>query len=132
MQGLNFHSVLMAPCYFLEKRTANFEVALAVVLWDDAVGIIMTVWRITIEILSIPQRTFTCFLKNGHKNAQGRCKFCSNLSNVLQQLTLVLLVNFINLEHLSRPTLVFLFKLWKDKCWLEVRRELCGKMIQRF
>ena len=51
------------------------------------------------------------------------CKVCSNLLRVLQQLTFVLVVIFINLEHLSCPTLVLLFKLWKDKCRLEVRRE---------
>ena len=33
-------------------------------------------------------------------------------------------VFFINLEHLSHPTLVLLFKLWKGKCWLKVRRKL--------
>ena len=36
-------------------------------------------------------------------------------------------VIFINLEHLSWPTLELLFKLWKGKYWLEVRRELFVK-----
>ena len=56
-----------------------------------------------------------------------RCKVCSNLSSVLQQLTYVLVVTFINLEHLSCPTLVLLFKLREGKCWLEVRCEVCVK-----
>ena len=36
-------------------------------------------------------------------------------------------VIFINLEHFSWPTLELLFKLWKGKYWLEVRRELFVK-----
>ena len=72
-----------------------------------------------------------CQYHTGHLLAFGKTaikilkqgvKF-SNLSSVLQQLTFVLVVIFINLEHLSCPTLVLLFKLWKDKCRLEVRRE---------
>ena len=39
-------------------------------------------------------------------------------------------VFFINLEHLSHPTLVLLFILWKGKCWLKVCRELFVKIIQ--
>ena len=39
-------------------------------------------------------------------------------------------VFFINLEHLSQPTLVLLFTLWKGKCWLKVRRELLVKIIK--
>ena len=82
---------------------------------------------ISIEILPTPYQTFTCFLWNGHKNTQTRCNVCSNLPSVLQQLTFVFVVIFINLEHLSCPTLVLLFKLWKGKYWLEVRCELFVK-----
>ena len=83
---------------------------------------------ISIEILPKPYQTFTCFLWNGHKNTQARCKVYSNLSSVQQQLTFVLVLIFINLEHFSCPTLVFtLFKLWKGKYWLEVRCELFVK-----
>ena len=49
-------------------------------------------------------------------------------TSILQQLTFVLVDIFINLEHLSCPTLVLLFKLWKDKCRLEVRREFFVKI----
>ena len=65
-------------------------------------------------------------LKQDVKFVQTYPKVCSNLTyvqSVLQQLVFVLVVVFINLEHLSCPTLVLLFKLWKDKCWLEVRCE---------
>ena len=34
---------------------------------------------------------------------------------------------FVNFEHFSCPTVVLPFKLWKDKCWLEVRCELFVK-----
>ena len=60
----------------------------------------------------------------------ARCKVCSNLTSVLQQLAFVLLVPFFNLEHLSHSTLVLLFTLWKGKCWLKVRRERFVKIIQ--
>ena len=48
----------------------------------------------------------------------------SNLSSILQKLTFAFVVIFINLEHLSWPTLALLLKLWKGKYWLKVRREL--------
>ena len=35
--------------------------------------------------------------------------------------------DFINLEHVSCPTQVLLFKLWKAKCWLEVR---CERLVK--
>ena len=82
---------------------------------------------ISIEILPIPYQTFTFSLWNGQKNTQTRCKVCSNLSSVPQQLTFVLVVIFINLEHLSCPTLVLLFKLWNGKYRLEVCYELFVK-----
>ena len=108
-----------------------FEIAFPVVLCIHVVGSIRNVWGTDIEILPILRRTFTCFLKNGHKNTQRRYKVCSNLSSVLQQLTFVLLVTFINFEYLSRPILVLLFKLWKGTCWLKVCRELFLKITQR-
>ena len=89
-------------------------------MWLAALGICEVIGT---EILPKPYWAFTCFLLNSHKNTQTRCKVCSNLLSVLQQLTFVLVVIFINLEHLSCSTLVLLFKLWKDKCRLEVRRE---------
>ena len=50
---------------------------------------------IGIEILPMPHRTFNCFSKNGHKSTQTRCKVCSNLTSVLQQLTFALLEYFL-------------------------------------
>ena len=111
-----------------KEKLKSFEVALTVVLCNDVLAVLWISEAIAIKILLIPYWTFTCFLWNGHKNTQRRCTVCSNLSSVLQQLTFVLVVIFINLEHLSWPTLVFLFKLWKGgKYWLEVRRELFVK-----
>ena len=83
--------------------------------------------EVNFKILSIPQRTFTCFSKNGHKSTQARCKVCSNLTNVLQQLTVVLLLSFL-LTLNNFHDLVLLFKLWKGKYWLKVRRGLFVKI----
>ena len=60
--------------WFSRKENLNsFEEALAVVLCNDVVGSIM---NISTEILPIPYQTVTCFLSNGHKNTQTRCKAC--------------------------------------------------------
>ena len=120
---LNFSFSSYHTLWFSRKGNLKFfEVALVIVLWNDVVGSIINMsgylhWN---TANAIP---FTCFLWNGHKNTQTRYNVCSNLSSVLQQLTFVLVVNFINLEHLSCPTLVLQFKLWKGKCWLEVCSE---------
>ena len=121
-------------CTLLFSRKENlkfFEVALSVVFAMRWLSALWMCEAIGFEILSIPQWAFTCFLQNGHKDIRTRCKVCSNLSSVLQQFTCVMLVTFINLEHLSRPTLVLLFKLWKGKCWLEGLCELFVKIIPR-
>ena len=69
--------------------------------------------------------------KNGHKSTWTRCKVCSNLTKCTTTIDFRLtIVVFTNLEHLSHPTLVLLFILWKGKCWLKVRRELFVKIIQ--
>ena len=104
---------------------------MAGVLCNDVFAALWICESIGIEILLIPQWKFTCFLKNTNKNTQTRFKVCSNLSSVLQQLTFVLLTTFINLEHLSRPTIRVTIQIWKGKCWLEVRRELLLKIMQR-
>ena len=83
-----------------------------------AMALLPALWiceEISIEILPIPQWTFTYFLKRSYKNTQTRRKVCSNLSSVLKQFFLFLLVTFINFEHLSRSTLPLLFKQWKVK-----------------
>ena len=118
-------------CTLLFSRKGNFkffEVALPAVLCNGAVD-----WMcedISIQILPTLLWTFTYFSKKGHKSTQTRCKVCSNPSSVLQHLTFVLLMTFINLEHILHSTLVLLFKIWKGKCWLKVCRELFVKIIQ--
>ena len=106
-----------------------FEVTLAVVLCNDVVGSIMNMWGYLHwnTANTIPDIYLLFVKQNCHKNTQTRCKVCSNLSSVLQQLTFVLIVIFINLEHLF----ILLFKLWKGKCWLEVRCELLSKILQQ-
>ena len=69
--------------------------------------------------------------ENSRKNTQTRCKVFKNLAKRTTTFDFCLTsVFFINLEHLSHPTLVLLFILWKGKCWLKVRRELFIKIIQ--
>ena len=69
--------------------------------------------------------------ENGHKSTQTRCKVCSNLTKCTTTIDFRLTsVFFINLEHLSHPTLVLLFIPWKVKCWLKVRRERFIKIIR--
>ena len=70
---------------------------------------------ISLEILPIPHWAS----KNGHKNTQTSSKVCSSLITIDFRLAGV---SFINLVHFSHSTLVFLFTLWKDKCWLKLRR----------
>ena len=121
-------------CTLLFSRKENFkffEVALSAVLCNGAVSCIMHVrwyqhWNTANTTLEI------CLLfKNRHKSTQTRCKACSNLTKCTTTIEFRLTsVFFINLEHLSYPTKVLLFMLWKGKCWLRVRRELFVKIIQ--
>ena len=115
MQEYIFQAVFIAPYCFLEQRTSNFSKQPCQLFF--AMARMAALWiceDISIGILSLPHWTFTCFLGNSHKSTQARCKVCSNLTSVLQQLTFVLLAFcFINLERLSHPTLVLLFTLWK-------------------
>ena len=104
-----------------------FEVALSAVLCNGAVSCIMNVWgyhhwntgNTTLDIYFL--------FKSGHKSTQISCKVCSNLTTIDFFLTSVL---FINLDHLFHPSLALLFMLWKDKCWLKMRRKLFVKLIQ--
>ena len=85
-------------CTLLFSRKENFkffEVALSAVLCNGAVGCIMNVWGY--QHWNTANTTLDIYLlfENGHKSTQTRCKVCSNLTSVLQQLTFVLLVSFL-------------------------------------
>ena len=108
-----------------------FKVALSAVLCNDPVGCIMNMWGY--QHWNTANTTLNIYLlfENCHKSTQTRCKVCSNLTKCTTAIDFRLTsVFFINLEHLSHPTLVLLFILWKGKCWLKVRRELFVKIIQ--
>ena len=121
-------------CTLLFSRKENFkffEVALSAVLCNGAVGCIMNVWGY--QHWNTANTTLDIYLlfENGHKSTQTRCKVCSNLTKCTTTIDFRLTsVFFINLEHLSHPTLVLLFILWKGKCWLKVCREIFVKIIQ--
>ena len=85
-------------CTLLFSRKENFkffEVALSAVLCNGAVGCIMNVWGY--QHWNTANTTLDIYLlfENGHKSTQTRCKVCSNLTSVLQQLTFVLLLSFL-------------------------------------
>ena len=108
-----------------------FEVVLPAVLCNGQVGYIMNVWGY--QHWNTANTTLDIYLlfENDHKSTQTRCKVCSKLTKCTTTIDFHLTsVIFINLEHLSHPTLVLLFILWKGKCWLKVRRELFVKIIQ--
>ena len=121
-------------CTLLFSRKENFksfELTLSAVLRNGAVSCIMNVWGY--QHWNTANATLDIYLlfQNGHKSTQTRCKVCSNLTKCTTTIDFRLTsVFFINLEHLSHPTLVLLFTLWKGKCWLKVRRELFVKIIQ--
>ena len=72
-----------------------FEVVLPAVLCNGQVGYIMNVWGY--QHWNTANTTLDIYLlfENDHKSTQTRCKVCSNLTSVLQQLTFVLLVSFL-------------------------------------
>ena len=91
---INFSISHYCTLLFSRKESFKFfEVALPAILCYGAVACMYE--DISIEILPIPLWTFTCFSKNGHKSTKTRCKVCSNLTSVLQQLTFVLPVPFL-------------------------------------
>ena len=121
-------------CNLLFSRKENFkffEVALSAVLGHGAVGCLVNMWgyqhwNTVITILDI-----YLLFENGHRSTQTGWRVCSNLTKCTTTIDFRLTsVFFINLEHLSHPTLVLLFILWKGKCWLKVHRELFVKIIQ--
>ena len=112
---INFSISLYCTMLFSRKENFKFfEVALSAVLCNGTVGCIMNVWgyhhwntaNTTLDIYSV--------FENGHKSIQTRCKVCSNLAKSTTTIDFCLTsVFFIKLEHLSHPTLVLLFILWK-------------------
>ena len=72
-----------------------FEVVLPAVLCNGQVGYIMNVWGY--QHWNTANTTLDIYLlfENDHKSTQTRCKVCSYLTSVLQQLTFVLLVSFL-------------------------------------
>ena len=72
-----------------------FEVVLPAVLCNGQVGYIMNVWGY--QHWNTANTTLDIYLlfENDHKSTQTRCKVCSNLTSVLQQLTFVLLLSFL-------------------------------------
>ena len=72
-----------------------FEVVLPAVLCNGQIGYIMNVWGY--QHWNTANTTLDIYLlfENDHKSTQTRCKVCSNLTSVLQQLTFVLLLSFL-------------------------------------
>ena len=121
-------------CTLLLSQKENFkifEVALSTVLCNGSVGCIMNVWGYQHWNTTNTALDIYLLFENDHNITQIMCKVCSNLTKCTTAIDFCLTsVFFINLEHLSRPTLVLRFILWKAKCWLKVRSELFVKIIQ--
>ena len=121
-------------CTLLFSRKENFqflEVALWAVLCNGPVDYIMNLWGY--QHWNTANTTLDIYLlfENDHKSTQRRCKVCSNLTKCTTTIKCRLTsVFFINLDHLSHPTLVLIFILWKGKCWLKLRRKIFVKIIQ--
>ena len=113
-------------CTLLFSRKENFkflEVDLSAVLCNRLVGCIINVWGY--QHWNTANTTLDIYLlfENDHKSTQTRCRVCSNPTKCTRTIYFCLTsVFFINLEHLSHPTLVLLFRLWKGKRWLEIYR----------
>ena len=109
-------------CTLLFSRKENFkffEVALSAVLCNSPVGYTMNVWGY--QHWNTANTTLDIYLlfKSGHKSAQQGAKLQSVQSVTKCTTTIDFGLTsffFINLEHLSHPTLALLFILWKDKC----------------
>ena len=129
---INFSISLYCTLLFSRKENFKFfEGALSAVLCNDVVGCIMNVWGYQHWNTANTTLDISLLFENGHKNIQTRCKVCSNLTKCTTTIDFHLTsVFFINLEHLSHPTLALLFILWNGKCWLKLRHELFVKIIQ--
>ena len=128
-ERINFSVRPYCTLLFSRKENFNFlEAALSTFLWNCAVGCIMNVWGY--QVLNTTLDIYLLF-EIGSKSTQTRCKVCSNLTKCTTTIDFRLIsVFFIYLEHLSHLTLVLLFKIWKGKCWLKVRRKLFVKIMQ--
>ena len=104
-------------CTLLFSRKENFkflEVALSAVLCNRPVGYIMNFWGY--QYWNTANTTLDIYLlfKNRHKGTQTRCKVCSNLAKCTTAIEFRLTsFFFMNFPHLSHPTLLLLFILWK-------------------
>ena len=117
--------------FFRKENFKSFEVTLSAVLCNGPVGWIMNVWGY--QHWNTASTTLDIYLlfENGPKSTQTRCKVCLNLIKCTKTIHFRLTsVFFINLAHLSHPTLVLLFILWKGKSWLKMYCELFVKIIQ--
>ena len=108
VENARIHLSISPYCTLLFSRKENFkffEVALSAVLCNGAVGCIMNVWGY--QHWNTANTTLDIYLlfENGHKSTQTRCKVCSNLTSVLQQLIFVLLLSFL-LTLNTFPTLL--------------------------
>ena len=118
-------------CILLFSRKENFKflkVALSDILCNSPVDCIMSVWGY--QHSNTTNNTLDIYLlfENGHKSTEARCKVFSNLTKCTTTIDFrPTSAFFINLEHLSHPTLVLLFILWKGKCWLKAHREIFGQ-----
>ena len=98
---------------------------------NGPVGCIMKMWGYQHWNTANTKLDIYLLFENGHKSIQTKRKFCSNLTKCTITIDFrITSVFFVNLKHLSHPTLVLLFIIWKGKCWLKVRRELFVKIIQ--
>ena len=114
---INFLISLYCTRLFSRKENFRFGVDLSGVLCNGAVGCIMNVWGYQHWNTANTTLDIYLLLVNGHKSTQTKCKVCSNLTKCTTTIDFLLTsVFFINLEHLSHPTLVLLFVLWKGKC----------------
>ena len=98
VQNARINFSISPYCTLLFSRKENFkflEVALWAVLCNGPVDYIMNLWGY--QHWNTANTTLDIYLlfENDHKSTQTRCKVCSNLTSVLQQLTFVLLLSFL-------------------------------------
>ena len=130
---INFSVSPYCTLLFSRKENLKFlEVALSDILCNGPVGCIINVWGY--QHWNTTNTTLNIYLlfKNGHKSTQTWSKVCSNLTKCTTAIDfrLTSVSFFVNLEHLSHPTLVLLFIIWKGKCQLQVCREIFIKILR--
>ena len=131
VENARIHFSVSRYCTLLFSRKENFkflEVALSDILCNGPVGCNINVWGYQHWNTANTTQDIYLLFKNGHKSTQTWCKVCSNLTKCTTTIYFRLTsVFFVNLEHLSHPTLMLLFIIWKGKCWLQVCREILSK-----